>query len=99
MNTKLNYVRMLACAGITLATTHGAGAQEQPSRTLLEEVIVTAERRSESILEVPLSITAYGDTMREEMGIMSIQDMVNFAPGVSFNMATDRPSIRGIARM
>ncbi len=98
MNTKLNYVRMLACAGITLATTHGAGAQEQPSRTLLEEVIVTAERRSESILEVPLSITAYGDTMREEMGIMSIQDMVNFAPGVSFNMATDRPSIRGIAR-
>ena len=32
------------------------------------------------------------------MGIISIQDMVNFSPGVSFNMATDRPSIRGIAR-
>lgn len=73
-------------------------AQQQPSRTLLEEVIVTAERRSESLLEVPLSITAYGDKQREQMGIISIQDMVNFAPGVSFNMATDRPSIRGIAR-
>ncbi|MBB6091491.1 iron complex outermembrane receptor protein [Povalibacter uvarum] len=99
MKTKYDYVRMLACAGVSLGATYGVGAQEQePSRSLLEEVIVTAERRSESILEVPLSITAYGDTMREQMGIMSIQDMVNFAPGVSFNMATDRPSIRGIAR-
>jgi iron complex outermembrane receptor protein len=86
---------MLACAGVTLASTQGAVAQE---RTLLEEVIVTAERRAESLQEVPLSITAYGDKMREEMGIISIQDMVNFAPGVSFNMSTDRPSIRGIAR-
>ncbi len=85
--------------GVSIAAVDGALAQDQqPSRTLLEEVIVTAERRSESVLEVPLSITAYGDKQREQMGIMSIQDMVNFAPGVSFNMATDRPSIRGIAR-
>lgn len=99
MKTKFNYVQMLACAGVSLGTTYGAGAQEQqPSRTLLEEVIVTAERRSESLQEVPLSITAYGDKQREQLGIISIQDMVNFAPGVSFNMATDRPSIRGIAR-
>ena len=66
--------------------------------TALEEVIVTAERRSESLQDVPLSISAYGDKQREQIGILSIQDMANFAPGVSFNMATDRPSIRGIAR-
>lgn len=97
MKTKFDRVRALACVGVSLAAADAAMGQEQ-TRQLLEEVIVTAERRNESILEVPLSITAYGDKQRETMGIMSIQDMVNFAPGVSFNMATDRPSIRGIAR-
>lgn len=75
-----------------------AMGQEAPRESGLEEIIVTAERRAESLLEVPLSISAYSDTARETMGIISIQDMVNFSPGVSFNMATDRPSIRGIAR-
>jgi iron complex outermembrane receptor protein len=75
-----------------------AGAQEASRTSALEEIVVTAERRSESLLEVPLSISAYSDKARETMGIISIQDMVNFSPGVSFNMATDRPSIRGIAR-
>jgi iron complex outermembrane recepter protein len=73
-----------------------AGAAE--TSPLLEEIIVTAERRSESILEVPLSITAYDDELRDRIGIITIQDMANFAPGVSYNTAVDRPTIRGIGR-
>ncbi len=75
-----------------------AMAQEASRNSALEEIVVTAERRSESLLEVPLSISAYGDKQREQIGIISIQDMANFAPGVSFTMSNDRPSIRGIAR-
>jgi iron complex outermembrane recepter protein len=90
---------LLSCAiSSVLGMSAVATAQEQSRSSGLEEIIVTAERRSESVLDVPLSISAYSDTARETLGIISIQDMVNFAPGVSFNMATDRPSIRGIAR-
>lgn len=90
---------LLSCAvSGALGLSAAAMAQDRQRETLLEEIIVTAERRAESVLEVPLSISAYSDTARETIGILSIQDMANFAPGVSFNMATDRPSIRGIAR-
>jgi iron complex outermembrane receptor protein len=70
----------------------------QEKETLLEEIIVTAERREQSLQEVPLSITAFGAETRDTIGILSIQDMANFAPGVSYNTALDRPSIRGIGR-
>lgn len=74
-------------------------AQEQ-DRTLgpLEEIVVTAERREQRLQDVPLSITAFGDEKRDLVGILSIQDMADFAPGVSFNMSSDRPTIRGIGR-
>ncbi|HEY8538012.1 MAG TPA: TonB-dependent receptor, partial [Steroidobacteraceae bacterium] len=90
---------LLSCAvSGALGLSAAAMAQDRQRETTLEEIIVTAERRAESVFEVPLSISAYSDTARETIGILSIQDMANFAPGVSFNMATDRPSIRGIAR-
>src|SRR5688500_9323970 len=90
---------LLSCAiSSVLGISAAAVAQDGSRESGLEEIIVTAERRSESLLEVPLSISAYSDTARETMGIISIQDMVNFAPGVSFTMSNDRPSIRGIAR-
>lgn len=76
----------------------GGGASAQERESVLEEIIVTAERRAQSLQEVPLSITAFGDQQRETMGILSIQDMANFAPGMSYNTSVDRPSIRGIGR-
>ena len=79
-----------------LGASGGALAADQSAA--LEEIVVTAERREQTLLEVPLSITAFGDDLRDRVGISSIQDMANFAPGVSYNMNTDRPSIRGIGR-
>lgn len=73
-------------------------AQESQRTNTIEEVIVTAERREQNLQDVPLSITAFGDKQRDLVGILSIRDMANFAPGVSYNTSTDRPSIRGIAR-
>ena len=90
---------LLSCAlGSVLGIGSLASAQDGTRTSVLEEIIVTAERRAENLQDVPLSITAYGDKAREQIGILSIQDMANFAPGVSFNMSSDRPSIRGIAR-
>jgi len=97
MRTK--HIGMLICASSTLFTSLIAFSQEAtPTRSALEEIVVTAERRSQSVQDVPLSISAYSGETRERIGIISIQDMADFAPGLSFNMSTDRPSIRGIGR-
>lgn len=84
------------CMFAGLAVTGASGYAAENSG--LEEVVVTAERRQESLQDVPLSITAFSSEVRDRIGITSIQDMANFAPGVSYNTATDRPSIRGIGR-
>lgn len=47
----------------------------------LEEVIVTAQRRSQSVLEVPVSITAFTGKALEDTGIESLTDLKFTTPG------------------
>jgi iron complex outermembrane receptor protein len=88
----------LSVGAILAAASLGEIAVAQEKESVLEEIVVTAERREQSLQEVPLSITAFGDEQREVVGILSIQDMANFAPGMSYNTSVDRPSIRGVGR-
>ena len=49
----------------------------------LEEVIVTAQKRSESLQDVPIAVTAFtGDTMNT-LGITNASDLVNYTPGLA----------------
>src|SRR5277367_1691259 len=69
------------------------------SSTELAEVIVTATRRSESIQNVPSSITALTSNTLEEIKARDLNDFAGFVPGLSF--ASTGPStnllvIRGI---
>ena len=65
----------------------------------LEEIVVTAERRSESIQDVPLSVAAIsGDDVRPGK-ITGLNDVAFKTPGVAFNefnMGEPRVYIRGI---
>jgi iron complex outermembrane receptor protein len=65
----------------------------------LEEIVVTAERRSESIQDVPLSVAAIsGDDVRPGK-ITGLNDVAFKTPGVAFNefnMGEPRIYIRGI---
>ena len=64
----------------------------------LEEVIVTAQKRSESLQDVPVAVTAFTDQLRDTLGIRTVQDYTNFAPGVTYNTSLDRMFIRGVGR-
>ena len=62
--------RTLSSLAIAIATvTSGAYAAE------LEEVIVTAQKRAESLQEVPVSLTAISGTKIEEAGLHSFAEM------------------------
>ncbi len=50
----------------------------------LEEIIVTAQKREESLQNVPLSIQALGGEQLEELQITNFTDYVRFLPSVSF---------------
>lgn len=90
------------------ATATGTAAQEVPAAAdaapqgpaaddSVEEIVVTAEKREESLQSVPISITAMsGDTLIKT-GITNVEDLQFFVPGVSVtNDSMAIVNIRGI---
>lgn len=51
---------------------------------VLEEIIVTAQRRQESLQEVPISISAFTSETLIKSNITEAKDYLSFAPNVSF---------------
>ncbi len=71
---------------------------EQGSQGPLQEIVVTATRRDESLSKVPISVTAFTQESLDERGIKDFNDVARFTPGVNVdNSGTNNISIRGIA--
>ena len=89
-------------AGLALAAPTGSTwAQDEASG--LEEVVVTARKREESIQEAPLTIQAFSGDQIEERGAETLADLSKFAPGLTFNAGSSRSasdfSIRGMTQI
>jgi outer membrane receptor protein involved in Fe transport len=65
----------------------------------LQEVIVTAQKRSERLQDVPIAVSALTGDMLEEMGAQSFTDYARTVPGLRFTdygAGRQTPSIRGV---
>lgn len=85
----------LGASGLAFASASAAFAQSDV--TQIEEVVVTAEKRAQPAQIVPIALTVYTIDRREKVGIVGIQDIVNFTPGMNYS-GTDRLSLRGAGR-
>jgi iron complex outermembrane recepter protein len=84
------------CAEFSLAADANTGADTGSGA--LEEIVVTATRREESISRVPISITAINQEMLDQKGIKDFADVARYTPGVAFDTSqTNQISIRGIS--
>lgn len=64
----------------------------------IEEIVVTAERREQSLQDVPIAISAFSEDMVEKMRIQDFNDLGAKIPGfgaVSFSKSRFTPAIRG----
>lgn len=73
---------VLASFGLVFSENHPANAQEEEAT--LEEIVVTARKREEKLLEVPLSLTALTSEDIEQRGIGEFKDIIAFTPGFHF---------------
>ncbi len=77
-----------------------AGVIASPvSAQTLEEVLVTATKRTESVQDVPLAITALSGEFVNKVNLDDVKDLVSYAPGVTGNSQDsfiDAISVRGI---
>lgn len=88
------------CAPLYSGALHAADAPPAADATGpgLDEIVVTATRREESISRVPISITALSQEAIDEKGIHDFSDVVRYTPGVAFDTGqTNQISIRGIS--
>jgi iron complex outermembrane receptor protein len=91
--------RTLPIAGVVLAGVGVAQAQQAEDGGL-EEVVVSAQKRTESLQDVPLSIQAIGQAQLAELKVDDFADYVKFLPNVSYQSAgpgLSRPYMRGVA--
>ncbi|USQ96682.1 TonB-dependent receptor [Caulobacter sp. RL271] len=84
-------------APAALARTPSAAPAQEVSQ--IEEVVVTAQRRSESLQDVPVTVTAFGSDQVQQARIRQIDDVAGLTPGLQFDAfpaSQPRISIRGI---
>jgi iron complex outermembrane receptor protein len=80
----------------------GATNTSNPPGTVsgVEEVVVTATRRSERLQDVPLSVTAFSQAELTQKGIVGFEGLARETPGAVLNVASDnnaRLTARGIS--
>lgn len=92
-----------AVAICAVLSAHAAMAQDAPAsdRGREGEIVVTAQKRSESIRDVPFSIAAIGNEELLKSRVQSIEDIVRRVPslevGVGFGRQSSSLTIRGVS--
>jgi outer membrane receptor protein involved in Fe transport len=91
---RLRLALLSACASIGLA------AADTPPKPRIEEIVVTAQKRSEKLSRVPISIAALGRAQMDKQGVRRIEDISRLVPGLhlqpSNELGDTNISIRGI---
>lgn len=95
--------RVALLAGVAIATP--ALAQESTTGATAggDDIVVTARRREESLLDVPIAITAFSGEQLERTGAIDITDIGNVTPNVTLEVSRGTNStltafIRGVGQ-
>ena len=78
-----------------------SGPQSAPTRERDNDrnvVVVTSQKREETVQDIAVAVTAITSELRDEIGLTTVQDYTNFAPGLSYSTASDRLGMRGVTR-
>lgn len=90
----------LSLPGAGVAAQLDPGADPGADITALEEIIITARRREETVQDVPLVIQTFGDVEIERRQIRTVGDVARYTPGFIIDQGISlqdvRPSIRGL---
>ena len=97
----MNITRNLALIAVMGASTVAPLTLAEESSRSMEEVVVTSRRKDESVQDVPLSVTAFGEEAIEQIKPNTLRDFDGLVPNVYIGMNTAGPGasalyIRGV---
>ncbi len=95
--------KAILLAGVVTGATQGTPVLAQTNQpTLLEEVVVSARRREESLQSVPISITPFSGVDLERRDLRTLEDIASETVGMNYWSSPtsgfqSSPTIRGLA--
>lgn len=95
----MNWKRSSLVAGAAMSILADV-AWAQDASAVVEEVIVTAQRRAETLQDVPLAVSAVSGSDLQRRGLVDMRDVLALTPGATFtfiNAAEPVLSVRGIS--
>ena len=103
MNFLNKFFKFMAIFAIVTPISFSVSAQEEAPSLAIEEIIVTARKKEESIQDVPMAVTAITEQLRES-SVRRIEDIQAFAPNLFINRTPGIGSgaaitIRGVASL
>lgn len=72
---------------------------QQADDLAIEEILVTAQKRSESLVEVPIAMSVFTGAMIDNSGVQELRDLGDYIPNVNISQGSDfgaRIQIRGV---
>ncbi len=85
-------MKLRGLSSVCAAALLGAGLSS-PAFAQIDEIIVTATKREESLQEVPIAVSAFNAQALERVGVQTIRDLPNLTP--SFNMNSSNTETGG----
>lgn len=73
-----------ATTATTPVKTENATRNPAEKNRLLEEIVVTAEKREEGVQTVPIAISAFSGKKLDALGVQTAQDLPRITPGLTF---------------
>lgn len=92
--------RAAALAGVAvIALTANTAAIAQQSTeagaAAMEEIVVSARKREESLIDVPVAITAISGDMLQKRGVTGLNELNDFVPGLRYQNSSANRNDRG----
>lgn len=85
---RIDVISMLVLSSVSVGVLAESGEVPKRANRLLEEVVVTAQKREENVQEVPVSVQAFSGEMLEAMGVDDPTDLQAVTPGLTYSSAT-----------
>lgn len=97
MKTTMNKL-LISCA-ISMSLFSTMAIAQESDDLVIEEILVTAQKRSESLSEVPIAISVFNSESIDQTGVQELRDLTEYIPNVTISQGTDfgaQINIRGV---
>src|ERR1700678_3778791 len=84
LNSKLSYAIAAILSGSPIGFSYAATATDASDSDAIPEITVTAQRRAQSIEDVPITIQAVTGDQLKQLNVSTFEDLLRYTPNVTY---------------